>query len=68
MIPVLPLVPNQYTVRAGVSDARSHQELGLFGHEDAPLIIRVEGNATVADVGMTATNQLMTLDVDWGNL
>ncbi len=65
VIPALPLVPGQYTVRAGIGEPRTMQALGVFGYEDAPLVLAVEGGATVQEVGMTGTSHLTTLDVDW---
>ncbi len=65
-IPRLPLLGGTYMVRATLGDAETMQPFDLRGHGDGrPALLRVETPPGVVHNAQRASNQLVTIDVDW---
>ena len=66
-IPKLPLLTGTYILKIAILEGGSRQPLALFGWEDAPLAFQVEAPSTFLNNAFKSINQLVAIDVVWGN-
>jgi lipopolysaccharide transport system ATP-binding protein len=64
-IPKLPLLNGRYLVRVAIVEADTLQALAVYGYEEMAQQLIVETPASLLHNGLSAMNQLMTVDVDW---